>query len=707
MHKLLKRQIKRFLNVGDKACLTLASQASDPPDAAEEKVLASLPTLLAHISNAYEQHERDLALMRNSLEISSRELTDANEKLRTEAAEKARALESIQTAINRLVTSRERGIDHESSMDKMAGKLVQVARERESMQKALAEEHERAVVTLASIGDGVLVTDTHGYVTFLNEEATRLTCVTSAEAEGVYATEVATLLDEGTGQPLTEHPIVQCRKEKKVVGSTGPALLLTQNGHRIPVEHTTSPIILGDGRLTGMVMILRDVSKSREIAQKMSWQASHDALTGLWSRTEFERRLDLLIHDAHAGNTTHALLYLDLDQFKLVNDTCGHAAGDELLKQLSFLLQNRLRQSDLLARLGGDEFGVLLHGCSRDAAIHIAGQLRTAVCDSRFGWEKHIFDVGVSIGLVMIDSYIEGSSVALRQADIACYAAKDLGRNRIHVFQANDEELSRRHNEMQWAARISEALATNRFRLYAQEIRPLGKDKSAHLEILLRMIDESGQEIPPGAFIPAAERYSLMGKIDRWVIEHTLEALDASDYRKGEVQLAINLSALSLMDSKLVEMLRQQMQKWRISPEALCFEVTETAAISHLATAVQLIQEIKSLGCMFALDDFGSGMSSFAYLKNLPVDYLKIDGAFVRDIVTDPIDRAFVEAIDRIGKVMGKETIAEFVENRDIMNILGEIGVDYAQGYGVSRPMPLEDWLNTLAFDGMQRPAAA
>jgi EAL domain-containing protein (putative c-di-GMP-specific phosphodiesterase class I) len=295
----------------------------------------------------------------------------------------------------------------------------------------------------------------------------------------------------------------------------------------------------------------------------------------------------------------------------------------------------------------------------------------------------------------------------MRQADMACYAAKDLGRNRIHVYEANDEELARRHTEMQWASRISEALAHDRFRLYAQEIRPLGEHKEAHFEILVRMIDESGKEIPPGAFIPAAERYNLMDKIDSWVIDHTLEALSASDFRHGEVKLAINLSALSLMDKNLPGMLRRQLRSRHIPPETLCFEITETAAISHLTTAVQFIHELKSLGCKFSLDDFGSGMSSFAYLKNLPVDYLKIDGTFVRDILTDPIDRAFVETINRIGKVMGKETIAEFVENGDIMHVLQQLGVDYVQGYGVSKPLPLEDWLNTISFAAYCRPQAA
>lgn len=679
----------------------------DEIDAALNRALVRRPELARRIRDSFERQAHHLAVTRAHLDTASRQLLQANAALHTARAGKSRALEVLQHAICRLLGLEEATVVTEASIEQLADRLAALAAERESMERAFAEERDRAHVTLASIGDGVLVTDLRGRVTFVNREAIRLIGITEAETRGRCVTDIAVLLDEASGRPLPSHPAMQCRNEQAVISSTQPALLLRANNQRIPVEHTTSPIFRQDGHLTGMVMILRDVSRSREIAQKMSWQATHDALTGLWSRNEFERRLELLIRDVQAGSDTHALLYLDLDQFKVVNDTCGHAAGDELLKQLTFLLQKEIRHSDTLARLGGDEFGVLLNCCPLAVASNIAEKLRATVRDFRFSWEGRIFEVGASIGLVVIDRQIESSSNAMRQADMACYAAKDLGRNRIHVFEANDEELARRHTEMQWASRISEALAHDRFRLYAQEIRPLGEHKEAHFEILVRMIDESGKEIPPGAFIPAAERYNLMDKIDSWVIDHTLAALSASAFLHGEVKLAINLSALSLMDKNLPAVLRQQLRARRIPPETLCFEITETAAIAHLTTAVQFIHELKLLGCKFALDDFGSGMSSFAYLKNLPVDYLKIDGAFVRDILSDPIDRAFVETINRIGKVMGKETIAEFVENAEIMRVLQQLGVDYVQGYGVSKPLPLEDWLQTLSFATCCRPRAA
>jgi diguanylate cyclase (GGDEF)-like protein len=397
------------------------------------------------------------------------------------------------------------------------------------------------------------------------------------------------------------------------------------------------------------------------------------------------------------------MLYMDLDQFKVVNDTCGHGAGDELLKQLAYLLMNKVRESDTLARLGGDEFGVLLENCPLEKAQEIAQTLRQTVRDFRFTWKDSTFQVGISIGLVMIEDATLDLAEILSAADMACYAAKDLGRDRIHVYHPEDAELLQRRGEMRAISHITDALGHDRFRLYCQEIRPTGhrhEDElpGEHMEILVRMIDENGEMTPPGAFIPAAERYDLMPAVDRWVIRTFLrdhgehirkQCLPEGDRIRPACLYAINLSGASLNSDTFLAFVIDQLETHRIPPAAICFEITETAAIANLTQALHFMHELRKRGCRFSLDDFGTGVSSFGYLKNLPVDYLKIDGSLVKDIVSDPIDRAMVDAINRIGQVMGLRTVAEFVENDEILKCLKELGVDYAQGFGISPPKPL------------------
>jgi diguanylate cyclase (GGDEF)-like protein len=435
-------------------------------------------------------------------------------------------------------------------------------------------------------------------------------------------------------------------------------------------------------RLSGMV-------------KDLEHQASHDALTALVNRQEFERRLQRVIETARTKGAEHALCYLDLDQFKVINDTCGHEAGDELLRQVGGVLQQRTRKRDTLARLGGDEFGVLMEHCSLTQARRVAHGLREAIEGFRFIWEGRTFEVGVSIGLVCITD-VSGSILnILSAADRACYAAKDQGRNRVHVYDEGDAELARRHGEMQWVARIPQALEEHRFHLVRQPIVPLnsGLSEGEHYELLIRMEDEEGRIVLPGAFLPAAERYNLSVKIDRWVIAKALAWLKGDPKQlKGLFLCTINLSGRSLGDEEFLEFIIRQFDETDIPAEKVCFEITETAAIANLFNATRFINALKKRGCRFALDDFGSGLSSFAYLKNLPVDYLKIDGAFVKDMVDDPIDLAMVKSINEIGQAMGKKTIAEHVENEAILEKLKlpEIGVDYAQGYGIAQPRPIE-----------------
>jgi diguanylate cyclase (GGDEF)-like protein/PAS domain S-box-containing protein len=439
--------------------------------------------------------------------------------------------------------------------------------------------------------------------------------------------------------------------------------------------------------------IILDISDRKRAEEKLTFQASHDALTGLINRREFERRADRLLSSNIIDEEEHALCYMDLDQFKVINDTCGHVAGDEMLRQLSVLLTAEVRHRDTLARLGGDEFAVLMEHCSLNDAKRVATSLQKAIQDYQFSWEGHTFRVGVSIGLAPITTATTNITELLKDADAACYMAKDKGRNRIHVYHAEDAEIARRHGEIQWVERINQALENDLFCLYAQIIESLS-NKGSHYELLIRMLDENDEIIPPGAFLPAAERYNLISKIDRWVIECTFKLFSNHPNFIEQVNYcAINLSGQSITDIEFHKFIRNKFKKSNIPPEKICFEITETAAISNMSMAKTFISEMKALGCQFSLDDFGSGLSSFGYLKNMDVDYLKIDGMFVKDIADDPIDHAMVKSINEIGQVMGMETIAEFVENDVVKGMLKEIGVNYVQGFGIGKPQPFMDLL--------------
>jgi len=566
---------------------------------------------------------------------------------------------------------------------------VGVIRRTAKVERALEREKERAEVTLHSIGEAVITTDGLGRIDHLNEMAERLTGWANAEAAGRSVEEVYRVVDEHN-QTQVLNLAARC-----ISGANEPipetSLLLSRGGLQFTIEQTVSPIRESDGTVIGMVVVFRDVTTERSLAHELAWQASHDALTSLVNRHEFERRLQELVESAQTSHISHALLYIDLDQFKLVNDTCGHVAGDELLRQLSTLLTAKVRAVDTLARLGGDEFGLLLPGCGIEQAQVIAEKLREEISEFRFMWEAKTFGLGASIGLVEITQETGTIKNLLSAADTACYMAKDRGRNRVCVHRAQDAEVQRLHGEAEWVARITRAFEENRFQLYYQKIIPLHPDRHPeYREILLRLIDESGQLVPPMAFIPAAERYGLMPSIDRWVVRNLFAWMKVHQHQLPEnIYYSINLSGQSLGDDAFVSFIEEQFHLSGILPGRICFEVTETAAISNLAQAMRMMAKLQAMGCGFSLDDFGSGMSSFAYLKNLPVDSIKIDGAFVRDMLVDPIDSAMVEAIIRIGHVMGLKTIAEYVESEAIMQRLAELDVDYVQGFGMHRPEPL------------------
>ena len=463
--------------------------------------------------------------------------------------------------------------------------------------------------------------------------------------------------------------------------------------HRI-LRSSGKPVFDPNGAFQGYRGAVKDVTEACRMAQKIAYQATHDPLTGLLNRRAFEQSIHSLLEPECSGGEEHVVCYLDLDQFKVVNDTCGHIAGDELLRQLADLLGHQIRKGDILARLGGDEFGVLMEHCTTAQAHRVADALRQSIQDFRFVWDNKRFNLGVSIGLVPVNEGSGSVAAVLSAADNACYAAKDTGRNRIHVYRDDDAAMARRRGDMQWLARINHALEDDRFHLYCQPIAPMGPaaHKGAHYELLIRMEDEDGQMVLPGLFLPVVERYDLATKLDRWVIRTTFEWLSRRPERLDNLFLCgINLSGCSLTNGDLLDFVINQFDKYDIPADKICFEVTETAAIANLSNATHFIKALKELGCRFALDDFGSGLSSFAYLKNLPVDFLKIDGVFVKGIADDPIDLAMVKSINEIGHAMGKQTIAEFVENKVILDKLKrvEIGVDYVQGYAIGRPQPV------------------
>ncbi len=555
-------------------------------------------------------------------------------------------------------------------------------------QEALHQEKELALVTLQSIGDGVVTTDDNGKVQYLNPTAERLLGIRSESASGLLYRNVLKLVDEATGEPLQDL-VHLCLSVESGGAHADEGLLIQRDGTRFHLKVTAAPMRDHYGQVVGVVLVLHDITEVMGMARQLSYQASHDMLTGLYNRRVFEQRVEEAIRTAQNGNEFHSVLYLDLDQFKVVNDTCGHNAGDELLQQVSSLMQARVRESDVLARLGGDEFGVLLEHCPLDKAEMIADSIRLGIRDFRFAWDDKAFEIGVSIGVVPIVADTGNLAYVLAAADAACYVAKDSGRNRLHVYQPNDDAVLQRHGEMQWVHRLSSAFDSDSFMLYAQPIAHVKGDRVvSHYEVLVRMLDDAGRIIPPGAFIPAAERYNLMPMIDRWVIRKTLEMLrDAQgDLAFPPIECAINLSGQSFTDDHFLEYVVDLFDETGIPCESISFEVTETAAVANLSRATRFISVLRGMGCSFALDDFGAGLSSFGYLKNLPVDYLKIDGGFVRDMVHDEVDRAMVESINQIGHIMGLKTIGEYAEDETVLLALERAGVDFAQGHGIAPP---------------------
>ena len=445
----------------------------------------------------------------------------------------------------------------------------------------------------------------------------------------------------------------------------------------------------------------------RRAQETIQHLALHDPLTGLSNRHDFESRLKHLLSNV-GSEISHALMYLDLDQFKIINDTCGHVVGDELLRQLAIVLKEPIRETDMLARIGGDEFGILLSNCSIESALQIGERLLQIMRQFRYNWKGRAFSIGGSIGLTMIEEAGQSVSDVLRQADIACYAAKDAGRNRLQIYRADDKDLIKRRDEMLWVQQIRQALEEDRFQLYRQNIASTSRNATHHSELLVRLLDEEDQLIQPGSFIPAAERFGLMPELDRWVVRNALHHFNQRKAGKGvngKDVIFINLSGTTLGDTDFCDYVLHEIKSNDIEPPSIGFEITETAVISNLATAIRFIEQIKKAGCQIALDDFGTGLSTFSYLKAIPADYVKIDGSFVRDMIDDEMDSAIVESINNICHVAGLKTIAEYVESEAIWQKLGRMGIDYVQGYAVHRPTPLS--APTHEFKIAQGPASS
>jgi diguanylate cyclase (GGDEF)-like protein/PAS domain S-box-containing protein len=562
------------------------------------------------------------------------------------------------------------------------------AEKRSRAELALLESEARYRNLVENIPDILYRTDMEGRIIFISPSVFPVAGYTVDEAIGMEMAEEVYAKPKERELFLTEilnNGFVR-NSEAQLLRKDGSKWWGATNAHLLKGD---------DDSIQGIEGTIRDISEQKAAKDKLSYQASHDALTGLINRHEFEKRVSCLLTEFQNDKSYHAMCFMDLDQFKVVNDTCGHVAGDEMLRQLGKVLLGIVRKHDTLARLGGDEFGVLMEHCSLEQAHRVADEILKAVMDYQFFWEGNVFRIGVSIGLVAVTEANGNFTELFQQADAACYLAKDLGRNRVHAYHPDDAELATRHGEMKWVGRINQALDEDRFCLYAQPIVSLDGSDHRHYELLIRMLDEQGKVIPPGAFLPAAERYNLIERLDAWVIGKAFTLLAAhSVFLKQVSFISINLSGQSLTKPEVLDFIIAQLDSFGIEPNKICFEITETAAISNLSTAINFMSALKGLGCRFALDDFGSGLSSFAYLKNLPVDYLKIDGMFVKDIVDDPIDHAMVKSINDIGHVMGMQTIAEFVENDEIKVMLTEIEVDYGQGYGLGMPEPLTDLIS-------------
>jgi diguanylate cyclase (GGDEF)-like protein/PAS domain S-box-containing protein len=558
----------------------------------------------------------------------------------------------------------------------------------EASERALQEERDRLKVALFSITDGVISTDADGYVTLMNPVAEMLTGWTSAEAMGRPVEDIFQPFQSET-ETVVPYRLRDCLRSGEPFHLHDGLSLLARNGHMREVQDSASPIHAHDGSVVGAVVVFQDVTLLRAIQREIAFSAGHDSLTLLPNRRQFESALEEALELLHLTGAHHTVCFLDIDRFKVVNDTAGHAAGDVLLKSVASLLTRHVRGSDLVARLGGDEFAIILNGCTPELAESTLRKISDAISSLGFVWEDRSFPVSVSIGVAEVTETSDLATV-MKQADVACYAAKHNGRNRISVYHPANGDVYDRHQQMQVASEIRNAIAQNRFTLLAQKIASTSSDTAPRYELLLRMHARNGDLISPGSFIPAAERYDLMADLDRWVLTKALGEWGKALSTVPDLQLSINLSANSLNDAKFLPFFLTLVQESEMSASSLTFEITETSLINNLVNASAVIEQVRSIGCKVALDDFGIGMSSFSYLRSFRVDFIKIEGSFVRNIPHSAVDMTIVRAINSIAHEVGAQTIAEFVEDEEILQHVKDLGIDFAQGFAVGRPEPIE-----------------
>jgi len=571
----------------------------------------------------------------------------------------------------------------------------------EAKNREIRHEHNRLNITLESLTDGVITTDQDGRITYLNSVAEQLTGHNYQQAIGKSLTSILKLVNESSYMPY-EGYLQRCLSHGQTVYEYDNICLVKQDQGLLPIQVSISPIHI-EKKISGAVIVFRNITEHRELSRQLAHQAKHDGLTGLLNRLEFEEHLSTAINAIRPGHH-HVFLYVDLDQFKLVNDLSGHIAGDALLKQVAHILSVHVRNTDIVSRFGGDEFGILLYECDTGKASRIANKIVNDISQFTFVWQENSFKIGASIGMVLIDN--EGMTIldVLRNADIACYTAKEHGRNRVHLHNEEDSLSTFRQGELFWITRLNDAIKDENFALYLQRIFPTrGNGDVQKYEVLVRMLENGSDVIKPGAFLPAAERYGLIDYIDHWVIENLIrsERYRNITMQNPSAQFNVNLSGKSLNNKTLTTFIFDLFKRHSIYPKNLCFEITETAAISNFAEAIKFAQAMRSIGCEIALDDFGSGLSSFAYLKNLPVDYLKIDGSFICDIDKSPINYAMVRSINELGQIMGIKTVAECVETQEALSRLKNIDIDYVQGFFLHIPEPLiktQDDSNVIDF---------
>lgn len=565
-------------------------------------------------------------------------------------------------------------------------------RQFEQRQQELATEKERALVTLKSIGDGVITTNAKAEVLYLNPVAEHLTGWLDSEAYGKQLDDIFKTYHEYSRVPAVS-PLERCLTEKRAIQSKSNILLRSKQGLEMVIELSASPIRSADDEITGAVMVFRDSTEARNLEKQLTYHASHDPLTGLKNRQVFDQEVGLALEDCKNSQVEHALCQIDLNEFRMINESHGNTAGDKILQDVAKILSQKVRApSDAIARLGGHEFGVLLRYCPMDAANRICENIAEAFEDYTFEWENSQYKITVAIGVAQVDQDCVDLQDIFSASRAACLNAQGSGGNKVHIYSSDDVEALQRRSEVQLASEIVQAERENRFLLFAQPIKSLHNPDEYSYEILIRMQGEDGSIISPAHFLPAAERYKLIPQVDRWVVNTTFEWLQNNSRKLNKTShISVNLSGLTICDESFYEFVAGKFKEYGVPAEKICFEITETAAVENFGRAESFITAIRDLGCQFALDDFGAGMSSFAYLKKLKVDYLKIDGMFVKDMLSNPIDQAMVRCINDIGHVSGLRTIAEFVENKEIEDELRNMGVDYVQGYGISKPMPIDD----------------